>query len=45
MAHQFTADAIDYTLNAMKYAQKVSKKDSMGGFPFPLNYVMHQRLL
>jgi hypothetical protein len=42
---QCTAEAIDYTFNLMKYAQKVARKDSLGGFPFPLNYIMHQRML
>lgn len=36
--HQFTNEAIDYTFNIMKYAQKLSKKESLGGLPYPLNY-------
>lgn len=29
----------------MKYAQKVAKKESIGGLPYPLNYMVHSRLL
>lgn len=42
---QFTVECIDFTFNFMKYAQKVTKKEQIGGLPYPLNYMVHQRLL
>lgn len=39
-------ECLDFTINAMKYAQqRVSKKEQVGGFSYPLNYMMHERLL
>ena len=29
----------------MKYAQKLVKKELVGGLSYPLNYMLHQRLL
>jgi hypothetical protein len=29
----------------MKYAARVTKKEIVGGFSYPLNYMMHERLL
>jgi hypothetical protein len=43
--NQGTVEAIDFTFNAIKYAQKIGRKESLGGFSFPLNYTFHQRLL
>lgn len=44
-ANQCTVEAIDFTLNALKYASKLARNESLGGLCFPLNYMMHQRLL
>ena len=44
--NQMTTECLDFTLNAMKYAsQRVSKDEQVGGFAFPLNYMMHERLI
>ena len=40
-ANQFTNECIEYTFNAMKFAQRVAKKDVIGGLSYPLNYVLH----
>ena len=39
-AHQCSQENVEFTINTMKYAQKLIKKDS---FPliFPLNYLLH----
>ncbi|CDW85886.1 UNKNOWN [Stylonychia lemnae] len=41
---QCTLEAIDFTFNAMKYVQKISKKDSFN-LCFPLNYLLHQNII
>jgi|LauGreDrversion4_2_1035121.scaffolds.fasta_scaffold111490_2 hypothetical protein len=44
-ANRCTQEALDFTFNAMNFAQKLTKKLHVGGLIFPLNYMLHQRLI
>lgn len=44
-AQKCTQDALDFTFNAMKYAVKVTKREQAGPLVYPLNYLLHQRLI
>eukprot|EP00347_Sterkiella_histriomuscorum_P023264 403335317 len=41
---QCTLEAIEFTFNAMKYVQKLSKKESLT-LCFPLNFLLHQTII
>jgi hypothetical protein len=43
-SNQFTSEALEFTFNAIKYIQKIAKKESFI-VGYPLNYMLHQNLL
>ncbi len=43
-SNQYTVEAIDFTFNAMKYVQKIARRETFT-LMFPINYIMHEHLL